>query len=202
MSVVAKLSSVVVIAAAMGCGGQPARAQVAPVQYWVPFAPFGGGSTQDSTQGQGAQTYGDFPSFTASDGQSSGFAFRSYSAPVGPSAAGLGGAGAFGNFGTLSFEGADFGYNFKGVGNMPVTVFGGVASLKYNPDVFTSLTSPGFSSSSTAATVVHGGVEFRPTSNLSLSVSAGFAQPSGAVDSDIRSSLLPGESPMFSGGRR
>jgi hypothetical protein len=28
------------------------------------------------------------------------------------------------------------------------------------------------------------------------------AQANAAVDSDIRSNLLPGESPMFSGGRR
>jgi opacity protein-like surface antigen len=47
------------------------------------------------------------------------------------------------------------------------------------------------------------GVEFKPTSNLSLSFGAGFTQQqSGGMDSDINSSMLPGESPALSGLRR
>jgi len=47
------------------------------------------------------------------------------------------------------------------------------------------------------------GVEFKPTSNLSLSFGAGFTQQdSSRMDSDIRSNMLPGESPALSGLRR
>jgi len=47
------------------------------------------------------------------------------------------------------------------------------------------------------------GVEFQPTSNLSLSFGVGYTQQqSGRVDSDINSSLLPGASPLAVGGRR
>lgn len=190
-----------------------ADAQVAPVRYWVPGGPFGfgGGATDNLSAG-----WSDVPGFAGlssvdEDGVRTGFVARSYSAPVNAFSSGLGygalgwgglgGPGGFGNFATLTSEGSQYGYSLKG-GSGLVTLFGGVDQLKYQPDVFTSLTSPGFTSSNTAATVVHGGVEFRPSSNVSLSFSAGYAQPSGLVDSDIRSSLLPGESPMFSGGRR
>ncbi|RJF70813.1 hypothetical protein D4Q52_15630 [Rhodopseudomonas palustris] len=199
-------------AALLSLGAQAASAQSAPIRYWVPGGPFGfGGGATESWQ---PLSWGDVPGFTASepdeDGFRTGFVARAYSTPVSAFSSGLnwrgvggiGGAGAFGNFGSLAVEGSQYGYNFKGVGNTPMTLFGGVDQLKYQPDVFTSLTSPGFSSGNTAATAVHAGVEIRPTSNLSLSFSAGYVQPNGAVDSDIRSNLLPGESPMFSGGRR
>ena len=46
------------------------------------------------------------------------------------------------------------------------------------------------------------GIEFRPTSNVTLSLGASFTQhSSGAVDSDINSPLLPGQSPLAIGGR-
>jgi hypothetical protein len=199
------------VAATIWClAAQAAEAQVAPIRYWIPGGPFGFGG--GATQSWSALSWGDVPSFTAEDnsgedGPPTGFVARSYSYPVNAFGAGLGwgglgGAGAFGNFGALASEGAQYGYSFKGVGGLPVTMFGGVDTLKYQPDVFTSLTSPGFASSNTAATAVHAGIEIRPTSNLSLSLSAGYTQSGGAVDSDIRSNLLPGESPMFSGGRR
>ncbi|UYO48418.1 hypothetical protein KQX64_21200 [Rhodopseudomonas palustris] len=195
--------------AAMLLAGASAQAQVAPIRYWVPGGPFGfGGGATESWQ---ALSWSDVPGFTTETDENgelrSGFVARSYSAPVTPLAGGLGwnspgGAGAFGNFGSLASEGSQYGYRFKGVGDMPVTLFGGVDSLKYKPDVFTSLTSPGFASSNTAATTVNAGIEIKPTSNVSLSLSAGYTQYNGTTDSDIRSNLLPGESPMFSGGRR
>jgi hypothetical protein len=199
--------------AAMLClGVQAASAQSAPIRYWVPGGPFGfGGGMTESWSVAG---WSDVPGFAAlssvdEDGFRTGFVGRAYSAPVSSFAGGttwrglggIGGAGGFGNFGSLALEGSQYGYNFKGVGGLPVTLFGGVDQLKYNPDVFGQVT--GFSGTgTTAATAVHGGVEIRPTSNLSLSFSAGYTQSSGAVDSDIRSTLLPGESTMFSGGRR
>lgn len=194
--------------AAMLFAGASAQAQVAPIRYWVPGGPFGfGGGATESWQ---ALSWSDVPGFTAETDENgevrSGFVARSYSARSHRwPAAGWnspGGAGAFGNFGSLATEGSQYGYRFKGVGDMPVTLFGGVDSLKYRPDVFTSLTSPGFASSNTAATTVNAGIEIKPTSNVSLSFSAGYTQYNGTTDSDIRSNLLPGESPMFSGGRR
>ena len=59
----------------------------------------------------------------------------------------------------------------------------------------TSGTAPGYGA--------FAGVEFKPTSNLSLSFGAGFTQQdSGRMDSDIRSNMLPGESPALGGLRR
>jgi hypothetical protein len=190
--------------AALGLGGHAAQAQVAPVQYWIPAGLFFGSGSAD---GGSATTYGDVPGFNVADTNRSGFAVRSYSIPSSAMAGNLGwngiaGAGAFGNFGALSYEGTQFGYNFKGAGGLPVTFFAGVETLKYNPDVFSALTSMSPTSTASGAYRVNAGVEFRPASNLSLSVSAGFAQPGERIDSDIRSTLLPGETPMFSGGRR
>ncbi len=188
------------LALALLClSAQPAPAQVAPISYWIPGGMFGFGSATSET----APTYGDFPGFDAAAGeQRSGFSFRSYEFQVNSFAGGYGwnGIGGYGNFSALTREGAQLNYDFKGVGNLPMAFIAGVDTLKYKPDVFNSLTGSG--TESTAAYGFHAGVEVRPTSNLSLSVSAGYVQPNGRVDSDIRSSLLPGESPMFAGGRR
>jgi len=195
-------------ALAVLCLGIPAaQAQVAPIRYWVPGGPFGFGGGLAETLGP--ETAADGTAFAAGDAEPTGFKFRSASGSVnaltgglGASWIGPGGAGGFGNFGALSYDTAQYGYSFKGVGNLPVTLFGGVDTLKYNPDVFSTVTNFSSGAGTTAATAVHAGIEIKPTSNLSLSLSAGYVQPSGAVDSDIRSNLLPGESPMFSGGRR
>jgi hypothetical protein len=182
-----------------------AHAQNEPVKYWVPFGPFGYGGAAEAAS---AETYGSFPGFDAGQAGKSGFSFRSTSAPVSALTSGLGWSGigraaAFGNFGALSQESTQLDYNFKGAGGLPVTVFGGVDTLKYNPDVFNAVTSFNTNTGNVPATSVHAGVEIRPTSNLSLSFSAGYTQQQfGPADSDIRSTLLPGESPMFAGGRR
>ncbi|MEO6382777.1 MAG: hypothetical protein ABIO35_12445 [Nitrobacter sp.] len=190
-----------IIAAVLCLSAPVAHAQAEPVRYWIPFGPFGFGNAAQATS---AAAYSNFPSF-AGDSDASGFSFRSYSAPASSLTGGLGwnGAGRFGGFGSLSYESTQFGYNFKGTGNLPVTMFGGVDTLKYNPDAFSAITS--FSPNATGtppAYGIHAGVEIRPTSNLSLSLSAGYTQfQSGLADSDIRSPLLPGDSAAF-GGRR
>jgi hypothetical protein len=186
-----------VLAAALCLSWSGARAQGEPVKYWIPFGPFGGGADDAAS----AATYGDFPSFDVGQADKSGFVFRSYSAPVssltGFGLSGIGGPNAFGS--SLSYERSQFGYNFKGVGDTPVTLFGGVDTLKYNPDVFSNVMSLNPKSGPAPAYGVHAGVEIRPTSNLSLSFSAGYVQPqSGLGDGDISSSLLPREL----GGRR
>jgi opacity protein-like surface antigen len=190
-----------IVAAALCLSWSAANAQGEPVKYWIPFGPFGygGGAVETAS----AETYGNFPSFDAGQTEQtdkSGFVFRSYSAPV-SSLTGLGwngiGPTAFGS--SLSYERSQFGYNFKGVGDMPMTLFGGVDTLKYNPDVFSNIMSFSPNSGPAPATGVHAGVEIRPTSNLSLSFSAGYTQfQSGIGDGDIASSLLPREL----GGRR
>jgi hypothetical protein len=174
----------------------PVRAQVAPFQYAIPGGAVGFGGNAET------QYFGEAPD---EDGFRKGFSFRSSSTPVSAFGSGfaLGGAGAPGlNLTGLTADGAQYGYSFKGVGDTPVTLFGSVNTLRSNPDVFTSLVTPGFATSNTLATSVQAGVEFKPTSNLSLSLSAGFTQPSAPVDTDLRSQLLSGQQPMFLGGRR
>jgi hypothetical protein len=83
---------------------------------------------------------------------------------------------AWNNMPSLSYEGTQFGYNFKNA-EVPVSVYAGFGTLKYNTGINAPL--PGFDSMSSANSPgysAHVGVEFRPTSNLSLSVGASFAQ--------------------------
>ncbi len=182
-------------------GASAAQAQVAPLQYWIPGGPFGFGSGAPDSDASG---WSAVPGFAAGE-SGRGIVFRSFETPVSPFASGLSwsGLGAFGNTGALNAQGAQYGYAFRGVGDMPVTLFGGVSSLRSAPDTFSNLVTPGVDSGETLATSFNAGIEFRPTSNISLSLSGSFVQPSaGNFDSDIRSPLLPGQSPMFLGGRR
>lgn len=182
-----------VVAATLCLGAGAARAQSAPVQYWLPSSWFGFGGPPanaysfDGTDAQAARPEGWFMAGTRSDFGMSGF----------------GRAAAFGNFGTLSTEGMRFGYNFR---NSPVSIYSGFDTLKYDTGLGTSASGAfaAFDRSTTApgAFSTNAGIEFRPSSNLSLSLGASFTQQSsGRVDSDINSPLLPGQSPMFSGGR-
>ena len=112
--------------------------------------------------------------------------------------------GAFGNYNSLSSEGVQFGYALK---NTPLSIYAGFDSLKYQtPDSAASHGAFAAFDSGAGATsggfAVNSGIEFRPTSNLSLSLGASFSQQSsGLVDSDIRSNALPGQTPLAVGGR-
>lgn len=168
-----------------------APAQVAPFPYWIPDAPFSAGPS-------GADAGAWIPAFGSSssdDGNARGFAFRSYSLPVNSFSGSLAGNSfsAFGTSSSLVSDGAQYGYRFKGIGDVPVTLFGGINTLRATPDVFTTLTRPGFTSDRTLATSVQAGIEFKPTSNVSVSFSAGYLQPS---------SMIEGEPPIFPGVRR
>jgi opacity protein-like surface antigen len=109
---------------------------------------------------------------------------------------------AFGNIRSPYYEGVQFGYNFQNAGGLPVTVYAGFDTLKYNPGIggpfaafnATSVTLPGYSA--------HAGVEFQPAPNVSLSLGFGYTQQSGRIDSDINSALLPGAFPLAVSGRR
>lgn len=173
-------------------GGRAAHAQAAPLSFWAPGLPIGFGAGLSS--GQVADTYGNFPSFDGRDGDggfhykfSNGFFVNGGSSPT-YSLSGIGQGAAFGNFSTQSVQ---FGYNFQ---NSPLRVFGGFDTLKYD----TGTGGPGSpfaafdsNSSQTAGFGGYAGVEYKPTSNVSLSLGVGYAQ-----SGDNNSYVLPGAPPF------
>src|SRR5438477_4319353 len=98
-------SSLVLVLAALCLGGRAAQAQAAPVTYWTPGWPLGFGG--DLTA-QGANAYGNFPSFDAG-GARGGYSVTRYDLPngwfvgretggVGLNLSGISQDGAFGTF--------------------------------------------------------------------------------------------------------
>jgi len=201
MSIFAVRLGFAFVVAALCLGGRPAHAQSAPMTYWTPgWLGFGG----NLNAGQGANTDGNFSGF---DGRYAG-GFSSMRTNfsngwfVGNERGGMGltGVNQAGAFGSLYSEGVQFGYNFK---NAPVTFYGGVDTLKYNSGIGSTFSSPFDSTSSTPGYGVHAGVEFKPTSNLSLSLGVGYTQQSGRIDSDTKSPSLSNASQFdLVGGRR
>ena len=203
MAVFAGRLGLALVLAMLCLGGRTAHAQAAPVPYWTPGWPLGfGGNLPD---GQGSNTHGDFSGFGSGSSQmrynfGNGWFVGSERGGIGLS--GIQQSAAFGNFGGLTTEGMQFGYSFKNASGLPVTVYAGFDTLKFNTGIgspfspFDSVsgTLPGYSA--------RAGIEFQPTSNLSLSLGVGYTQQSGRLDSDINSALLPGASPFALGGRR
>ena len=197
MSSLAGSCGLAALLAVLCLGGAPVHAQVAPLSYWIPGGAFGfGGSASQSSD-----TYGNFPSFDASGRTNFANGFFVGSQRGNLNWSGLNQTGPAGNFSALSYDSTQFGYNMKSAGGMPVTFFGGFDTLKYGNGIgssvapLTSGAAPGYGG--------FAGVEFKPTSNLSLSFGAGFTQRgSGRMDSDIRSDMLPGESPALGQLRR
>lgn len=182
-------------------GAHAAHAQTAPVQYWLPGWPIG---FSDSGGTQSPDSYGNFPSFTG-NASDTGFFSRRYSVANNWSA--LSGTGLssnivnrYGSLGSYTTEGAQFGYTFKS----GVSFYGGFDTLKYNPGLGGPFATFDSRSTSTPAYAVNGGVEFKPTPNVSLSLGFSYAgQSSDRVDSDITSPALPGATPQaFTSGRR
>jgi opacity protein-like surface antigen len=209
MSIFAGRLGLAFVLAALCLGGRTAYAQAAPVTYWIPSWPAGFGG--NLTDGQGSNTYGNFPSFDGSDARGGGFSYMRYNFPNGWFVGGEGGMGLsmnginqdgpFGNFRSLYYEGVQFGYNFQNAAGLPLTVYAGFDTLKYRTGIggpfapfdTTSGTLPGYSA--------HAGVEFQPAPNVSLSLGFGYTQQSGRIDSDINSLSLPGASPFAFSGR-
>jgi opacity protein-like surface antigen len=210
MSIFAGRLGLALVLAALCPGGRTAHAQAAPVGYWISGWPvgFAGNSTVDPS----SNSYGNFPGFDGS-GARGGLSSMRYNFPngwfVGAESGGMGlgisginQSAAFGNIRSPYYEGVQFGYNFQNAGGLPVTVYAGFDTLKYNPGIggpfssfdATSVTLPGYSA--------HAGVEFQPAPNLSLSLGFGYTQQSGRIDSDINSLSLPGAFPLAVGGRR
>ncbi|WP_426412509.1 hypothetical protein [Bradyrhizobium ganzhouense] len=197
MSRLAGSCGIAALFAVLCLGGTPVHAQVAPLSYWIPGGAFGFGGSA----GQGSDTYGNFPSFDASGRTNFANGFFVGSQRGNLNWSGLNQTGPAGNFSALSYDSTQFGYNMKSAGGMPVTFFAGFDTLKYGSGIgssvapLTSGAAPGYGG--------FAGVEFKPTSNLSLSFGAGFTQRgSGRMDSDIRSDMLPGESPALGALRR
>ena len=197
--------------AALCPGGRTAHAQAAPLTYWTSSWPVGFGG--NPTVGESSNTYGNFPSFDGSDARGGGFSYMRTNFPNGWFVGGEGGGmglsmngvnqdAAFGNIGSLYYQGVQFGYHFQNAGGLPVTVYAGFDTLKYNAGIggpfapFDTMsgTLPGYSA--------HAGVEFQPAPNVSLSLGFGYTQQSGRIDSDINSPVLPGASPFALSGRR
>ena len=179
------------VLAALCLGGRAAHAQAGPLGYWAPGLPIGFGAGLN--EGQGSDTYGNFPSFDGRDEDGgfhykfpNGFFVNSGSSPT-FSLSGVGQGGAFGNFTTNSVQ---FGYSFQ---NSPLRVFGGFDTLKYDTGFGPGSPFAAFDSNSsqTAGFGGYAGVEYKPTSNLSLSLGVGYTQAG-----DNNSYVLPGASPF------
>jgi opacity protein-like surface antigen len=186
MSMFAGRLGLVFVVAALCLGGRMAHAQSAPMTYWTPgWLGFGG----NLNAGQDANAQGSVAGF---DGGGAGAFSSRYNFSngwfVGSERGGLGlsGINQAGAFGSLQTEGMQFGYTFK---NAAVSVYGGFDTLKYNPGIGAAF-SPFDSTSSTAGYGMHAGVEFKPTSNLSLSLGFGYTQQSGRPDTDTKSPSL------------
>jgi hypothetical protein len=207
MSIFASRSGLALVLALLCLGGQTAHAQ-GPLSYWTPGWPVGLGGNMSAGQGsntQGLNTYGNFPGFDGSDARN-GFSSTRYNFSNGffvgserSMGFGMNGLSQNAAFGSFTTQGMQFGYNFQ---NSPVTLFGGVDTLKYNAG-FGAPTTPFAATSGTAGYSAHAGVEFKPASNLSLSLSAGYTQTSGRPDSDASLPSLSGASQFdLVGGRR
>jgi len=187
---------------ALCLGGPAAYAQGAAVTYssW-PL-----GFRSNLTVGQSSNIYG---SFDGSDARGGGFSYTRSNFPngwfvgggaTGLSLNGISPAGAFGN--SLHTEGVQFGYNFQGLGGLPVTVYAGFDTLKYNTGIGSPFAPFDTMSGTLPGYRAHAGVEFQPAPNLSLSLGVGYAQQPARIDSELNSLALPGASPFTFGGRR
>ena len=202
MSVLVVRSGLALVLAALCLAGRTASAQTADVTYssW-PI-----GFQSNLTVGQGSNIYGSFAGFDGSDARG-GFSTTRINFPngwfVGGGASGagfgLGGINQTSAFGTsLHYEGVQAGYNFQSLGGLPVTVYAGFDTLKYNSGIgspfapfdATSGTLPGYRA--------HAGIEFQPAPNLSLSLGVGYTQ-APRLDSELNSLGVPGASAF---GRR
>ena len=192
------------VLAALCLGGRTAHAQAAPVTYWIPSWPigFGGNPIAD----QSPNTYGNFPTLDGNDIRggrynfSNGWFLGREGGGMGLSMNGINPDGAFGR--SLSYQGVQFGYNFKNTSGLPVTVYAGFDTLKYNAGIGGPFAPFDTMSGTLSGYSAHAGVEFQPAPNVSLSLGFGYAQQPGRIDGDINSLALPGASPFAASGRR
>ena len=165
---------------------------------------FGGDPATD----QSPNAYGNFPSFDFRDvGNGSSYARYNFSNGffVGSQRNNMGFSGlsqsAFGSFGSIYSEGVQFGYSLKNGRRAARHLLCRFrhAEIQYRSSVARSRHSTN-KSGTLPVSSAYAGVEFQPTSNLSLSLGVGVVQQSGRIDSEINS--LPGASSFAVGGRR
>jgi opacity protein-like surface antigen len=198
MSIFAGRLGLALMLAALCLGGRMACAQTGAVAYssW-PL-----GFRSNLTVGQSSNTYGSFANFDGSDARD-GFSSMRTNFPNGwfvggeSSGIGLNGINQTSAFGSLYTEGVQFGYNFQNAGRLPLTIYAGFDTLKYN----TGIGSPFAPFDPTSGTLpgyrARAGVEYQPAPNVSLSLELGYTQ-----QPDVNSLSLPGASPFALGGRR
>jgi hypothetical protein len=188
------------VAATLCLGAGAAHAQASPVNYWIPGWPMG----FSGEAGESPNAYGNFPSFEFRElGNGSSHARYNFSNGffVGSQRNTLGfSQSAFGGFGSIYSEGTQFGYSLKNGGGLPVTFYAGFDTLKYNTGIGGPFAPFDSKSGTLPVSSAYAGVEFQPTSNLSLSLGVGVVQQSGRIDSEINA--LPGASSFSVGGRR
>jgi opacity protein-like surface antigen len=198
MSVFSRRLALAVGLAALGLGGPTAHAQGVPYSWASGWSSGFGGNLSAA---QDANANGDSAGFANNSAGVGAFMQRySFSSSnflnserggFGSSGLGLTGLNQTASFGSsFTYDGVQVGYNFK---NSPVSVFAGFDTAKYNPGLGANPFSPfDTSANSTPGYTARAGVEFKPTSNLSLSLGASFTQQ-GTDNSAV---VLPGASPF------
>ena len=81
MSIFSSRLALAFLLAALCPDGRTARAQAAPVTYWIPSWPIGFGG--NPAAGRNSNSYSNFPSFDGSDARGDGFSYMRYNFPNG-----------------------------------------------------------------------------------------------------------------------
>ena len=194
------------VAATLCLGAPAAHAQASPVNYWIPGWPMG----FSGAAGESADSYSAFPSFDFRDvGNGSSYARYNFSNGffVGSQRNSMGlsnfSQSAFGGFGSVYSEGVQFGYNLKNGGGPPVSFYAGFDTLKYNTGIGSPFSPFDSKSGTLPGYRANVGIEFKPTSNLSLSLGVGYIEQSGRIDSESKLPSLSNASQFdLVGGRR
>jgi opacity protein-like surface antigen len=201
MSIFVSKLSLALGLAALCLGGRTACAQTGAVAYssW-PL-----GFRSNLTVGQSSNTYGSFANFDGGDARG-GFSSMRTNFPngwfVGGESGGIGlnGINQASAFGSNYTEGVQFGYNFQTVGRLPLTVYAGFDTLKYNTGIGSPFTPFDSASGTLPGYRARAGVEYQPAPNVSLSLEFGYTQQPARSEGELNS--LPGASPFALNGRR
>ena len=132
-------SGLALVLVALCPGVRTAHAQAAPVPFWTAGSPFGFGGM--SSFGPASNSYGNFPGLNFAGSDAAGAANSRYnfsngffigSEGGGLNVSGFSPVGSLGNFGSVSYQGMQGGYNFQ---NSPISVYAGFDTLNYNTGI-------------------------------------------------------------------
>src|SRR5437868_14084779 len=196
MQVFDRRSALALVLAALSLAGRSAQGAEMVYSSWPV------GFHSDLTVGQDSSIFGSFAGFDGGNARGFSWTRTSFSngwfvgGGTGPTfLSGINQASAFGT--SLQTDGVQFGYKFRN--GLPVTVYGGFDTLKYNSGIGSNPLAPFDSTSGTLPVYrAHAGVEFQAAPNLSLSLGVGYTQAPARLDSELTTGL-PG---AFSFGRR